>query len=162
MKIFRRKEEPLAPIVIRRAAEDDLDVIVDLLAELVTLQVPRRRRARYLRSVRADQAKRLTDPDTAWFVANRGPELVGCARADLQPHHPLLDYLDDTGYGYLFGVFVRADERGRGTGAKLVAACESWLRGRGARWAFLHSAPEALGFYRAEGYEPSFEFAKKL
>ena len=163
MKIFRRKEKmPLASIAIRRAAEDDLDEIVALLTELVTAQVPRRRRARYLRAVRQDQAKRLTDPDTAWFVANRGEDLVACARADLQPHHPLLAYLDEPGYGYLFGVFVREDERARGTGAKLVAACESWLRGRGARWAFLHSAPEALGFYRAEGYEPSFEFAKKL
>src|SRR4051812_30587460 len=161
--IFRKKKAaPDAAISIRRAAEDDLDEIVKLLAELVANQVPRRRRARYLRSVRADQQKRMSDPDTAWFVANRGTDLVGCARADLQSHHPLLAYLDDTGCGYLFGVFVREDERAKGTGAKLVASCESWLRGRGARWAFLHSAPEALGFYRAEGYEPSFEFAKKL
>ena len=47
-------------------------------------------------------------------------------------------------------------------GARLLEACQSWLKARGAKWAFLHSSTEALGFYRAEGYEPSFEFAKKL
>ncbi len=161
MKIFKRKSATPG-IEIRRAAHDELDAIVSLLAELVTAQVPRRKRAKYLQAVREDQVRRLDDDDTAWFVANRGGDLVGCARADLRRDHPLLAYLEDPGYGYLFGVFVREDERGRGTGARLVTACEAWLKSRGAKWAFLHSAPEALGFYRAEGYEPSFEFAKKL
>jgi GNAT superfamily N-acetyltransferase len=161
VKIFRRKAvHPEA--LIRRADRAELDDIVGLLAELVTAQVPRRKRARYLDAVRADQARRVGDPDTAWFVAERDSTLVGCARADLRHEHPLLAYLDDPGHGYLFGVFVHADERGHGTGARLLAACESWLKSRGARWAFLHSSTEALGFYRAEGYEPSFEFAKKL
>lgn len=161
MKIFKRKSV-VPGIEIRRAAHDELDAIVSLLTELVTAQVPRRKRAKYLQAVREDQARRLDDADTAWFVANRGGDLAGCARADLRSDHPLLAYLEDPRYGYVFGVFVRKDERGRGTGARLVTACEGWLKSRGAKWAFLHSAPEALGFYRAEGYEPSFECAKKL
>ena len=162
MKIFRRNAPRSGTLEVRRASLDELDPIVDMLEELVTATVPRRKRAKYLAAVRQDQARRLEDPDTAWLVAHRAGELVGCARADLRRDHPLLAYLDDPGYGYLFGVFVKDGERGRGTGARLVKACEAWLKSRGARWAVLHSAPEALGFYRAEGYEPSFEFAKRL
>jgi GNAT superfamily N-acetyltransferase len=164
MRLFGRKR-PLTPrgaAEIRRAGPDELEPIVELLAGLVAAQVPRRKRARYLDAVREEQRRRLDDPDTVWFVANRGADLVGCARVDIRREHPLLAYLDKSEFGYLFGVFVTAPERGRGTGAKLVAACEAWLRTRGIRWAILHSAPDAIGFYEAEGYEPSLEFAKKL
>lgn len=161
MGLFRKKRTS-SQVEIRRAADDDLDAIVVLLAELVTATVPRKRRPKYLEAVRADQKKRFRDPDTVWFVATRAGTIVGCARADIRTGHPLLAYLEDRQFGYLFGVFVAADERGQGTGSRLLGACESWLKGRGVKWVFLHSAPEAVGFYSAVGYDPSFEFARRL
>ncbi|HVO30669.1 MAG TPA: GNAT family N-acetyltransferase [bacterium] len=161
VRLFR-KRTIAREVEIRRAAEDELDEIVALLAELVASQVPRKKRPQYIAAVREDQARRLRDRDTAWFVAHRGETLVGCARADIKSGHPLLAYLDESRYGYLFGVFVADETRHRGVGARLVAACEGWLKERGVKWVFLHSSPEAVGFYSAVGYDPSFEFARRL
>ena len=108
----------------------------------------------------------LLDPDAVWYVAERvvdgEKQLVGCARATLHHEHPLLAYLEKRDYGYVFGVFVTKSERRTGTGARLMQKCEQWLRGRGARWAFLHSTVDGIPFYEALGYEPSLEFGKRL
>lgn len=150
---------------LREASTRDLEGILVLLQELVADKVPRGARARYLKTMREEQRRMLLDPDAVWFVAERkggGGDLLGCARATIHREHPLLAYLERRDYGYVFGVFVRKDERRAGTGRRLLAKCEAWLRQRGARWVFLHSTVDGIPFYEALGYEPSLEFGKRL
>lgn len=54
--------------------------------------------------------------------------------------------------GYVEGVAVRADRRGRGHGAALMDAVERMLRGGYALGA-LSASEEALGFYAARGWQ---------
>lgn len=53
--------------------------------------------------------------------------------------------------GYVEGVAVRADQRGRGHGAALMAALERVVRGAYALGA-LSTTESALGFYAARGW----------
>ena len=164
MAWFRRKKSNARTprIEIRVADTRDLGAIVHMLELLVADKVPRRARARYLKTMREEQKRMLLEPTAVWYVAQREGVLVGCARATIHELHPLLAYLERRDYGYVFGVFVNKDERRTGTGKKLLAKCESWLREKGARWAFLHSTIDGIPFYEALGYEPSLEFGKRL
>lgn len=166
MGLFRRKAPPRPSaepkLEIRTAGTRDLEAIVGLLEELVRDRVPRGGKARYLRSIREEQRLKLVDSSCAWFVATRGEKIVGCARVTIHPEHPLLAYLERRDYGYVYGLFVVADERGRGAGKMLMAACEGWLKKRGVKWLFLHSTPEAMEFYEERGYEPCLEYGKRL
>ena len=162
MRWFQRKAKPSRRVAIREASGKDLDTIVHMLDALVADKVPRRSRKRYLQTVRREQSQLLIDPSALWLIAERSGEPVGCARATLHHEHPLLAYLPDRDYGYIYGVFVTADERRTGTGRQLLQKCEQWLRAKGARWVFLHSTFEAIPFYEAVGYEPSLEFGKRL
>ncbi len=166
MRLFRRKsatpEAPRPKLEVRTADTRDLDAIVSLLEELVRDRLPRGGKTRYLRSIRDEQRLKLVDPDCVWYVATRGKEVVGCARATVHPEHPLLAYLERRDYGYVYGLFVREEERGHGAGRLLLTACESWLKKRGVKWLFLHSTPEAMDFYDARGYEPCLEYGKRL
>jgi len=162
---FRRKKKAVARhprVDIRVADTRDLEAIVSMLEELVADKVPRRARNRYVKTMREEQKRMLLEPTAVWFVAQREGALVGCARATVHEQHPLLAYLEKRDYGYVFGVFVKKDERRTGTGKKLLAKCESWLREKGARWSFLHSTIDGIPFYEALGYEPSLEFGKRL
>jgi aminoglycoside 2'-N-acetyltransferase I len=55
--------------------------------------------------------------------------------------------------GYVEGVAVRSDRRGRGHGAALMEAIERVVRG-GYDLGALGSSEEALGFYAARGWRP--------
>ena len=164
MAWFRRKKTVAKSprTEIRVADTRDLEAIVSMLEELVADKIPRRARARYLKTMREEQKRMLLEPTAVWFVAQREKVLVGCARATVHEQHPLLAYLERRDYGYVFGVFVKKSERRTGTGKKLLGRCESWLRERGARWAFLHSTIDGIPFYEALDYEPSLEFGKRL
>ena len=169
----RKAAKPSPRVELREANTRDLDEIVAMLRELVADKVPRRARTRYMKTMREEQRRMLLDPNAVWFVAERrvpvrsrdgktAARLVGCARATVHPTHPLLAYLEKRDYGYVFGVFVRPDDRRSGVGRRLLAKCESWLRERGAKWVFLHSTVPGIPFYEALGYEPSLEFGKRL
>lgn len=164
MAWFRRKKtNAKAPrIAIRVADTRDLEAIVEMLELLVADKVPRRARARYVKTMREEQTRMLLEPTAVWYVAEREGTLVGCSRATVHKQHPLLAYLERRDYGYVFGVFVRKEERRTGAGKRLMKSCETWLREHGARWAFLHSTIDGIPFYEALGYEPSLEFGKRL
>lgn len=165
----RRRKQPRAAgpkIEIRVADTRDLDEILAMLVLLVADKVPRGARKRYHKTMREEQKRMLLEPKAVWFVAERvtpeGRHMIGCARATLHEMHPLLAYLERRDYGYVFGVYVRKEGRRLGTGKKLLAKCESWLKERGARWVFLHSTVDGIPFYEALDYEPSLEFGKRL
>ena len=161
--LFRRRGPATrAAVAVRAADTRDLDEICAMLEELVADKLPRRSRKGYLAAIREEQRRMLLEPDAAWFVAERGGAIVGCARVNVRAGHPLLEYLDRRDAGYVFGVFVRGGDRRDGAGRALLARCEKWLVARGVRWVFLHSTPPAMGFYETLGYEATLEFAKKL
>ena len=54
---------------------------------------------------------------------------------------------------HLDDLVVTASERGSGAGAALLAHVEAVARARGLLAVFLDARPEAVGFYRRQGYE---------
>lgn len=92
-----------------------------------------------------DPSDELTPPDGAFLVAWRGGEPVGCVGLA-----PLGD-----GVLQLGRMFVLPSERGRGLGARLLAAAEDVARERGAtaiRLNTRHDLVEAQRLYRSRGY----------
>jgi GNAT superfamily N-acetyltransferase len=118
-------------IVIRDATEADLDAVTNLWKALEDAQdahraLPKAPDAdkRFIRSFRAA----LTDPQQAWFVAERGGAVVGMAFAHLdRPSRMSAETVLE-----LSRVVVPPDERGRGIAAALVARAEAFARECGA------------------------------
>lgn len=87
----------------------------------------------------------LDRPDTYQVVAEQDSEPVGMAAA--KP-------VDAEAYE-LISMWVSPQVRGRGVGARLVAAVEDWVRGQGAaslRLAVARGNDAAVGFYRRQGF----------
>lgn len=67
--------------------------------------------------------------DAAFFLAYEGERPVGFAQCQLRH-----DYVEGTSFspvGYLEGIYVEADCRGRGLAGQLLGACEDWARAMG-------------------------------
>jgi aminoglycoside 6'-N-acetyltransferase I len=99
----------------------------------------------------------LADPNQAAFVAERDDgRLCGLAEASVRP---FANGVDESPCAFLEGWWVDEDMRRSGAGRALVAAVESWARGRGftelGSDALLdntlgHQAHRALGFEERE------------
>lgn len=108
---------------IRKAAYKDLDA----LTELGLLLWPDHE----FDELRSDFASIMAKSDAAFFLALAGEGAVGFAQCQLRR-----DYVEGTEsspVGYLEGIFVREDHRGRGLASTLLAACESWAREQGCK-----------------------------
>lgn len=100
------------------------------------------------------------------FVAE-GPEggLCGFAEAALRAH---ADGCDTRPVGYLEGIFVRPDFRGRGLGHCLVEAAENWARAQGCREMAsdcLYDNESSIRFHQKLGFEIAeqlIHFKKRL
>lgn len=71
----------------------------------------------------------LADQNAVFFLALIGGEPVGFAQCQLR-----FDYVEGTQsspVGYLEGIFVREEHRGRGLAKALLARCEQWSGERG-------------------------------
>ena len=98
----------------------------------------------------------LAAPTSLVLVAERGPDLVGYALAQL--HHTF----------HANGVVVWVDEvlvdessRAGGVGRTLMAEIEAWGVRHGAAYVAL-ATRRAEGFYRALEYEPSATYLKRV
>jgi aminoglycoside 6'-N-acetyltransferase I len=108
----------------------------------------------------------LADPNQVAFVAERGDgRLCGFAEASVRP---FANGVDEAPCAFLEGWWVDEDTRRSGVGRALVAAVETWARGRGfaelGSDALLdntlsHQAHRALGF---EERERVLYFRKRL
>jgi GNAT superfamily N-acetyltransferase len=63
--------------------------------------------------------------------------------------------------GWVEEVFVRGQDRGRGTGRALMSAFEQWAADRGCALVAL-ATRRAAPFYRALGYEQSATYYRKV
>jgi RimJ/RimL family protein N-acetyltransferase len=137
---------PRAAVTIRRAREQDLDAIVELLAAVaeegrwiaVEAPVDRERRRRRL-------AEDLQRDDVGRFVADAGGELVGELGLLLAP------------YGVAdLGMLVAEGWRRRGVGSALLRAGIDWARQAGTHKVALQVWPHnraAIALYQRFGFQ---------
>ena len=74
-------------------------------------------------------AETMENPDAAFFLAYAGRNPVGFAQCQLRR-----DYVEGTEsspVGYLEGIYVAELWRKQGLAKALLAACESWAKGKG-------------------------------
>ena len=100
------------------------------------------------------------------FLAMEGGIPVGFAQCQLR--HDYVEGTEHSPVGYLEGVYVRADCRGKGMAKELLAACENWAKGRGclefASDCELDNS-DSLAFHLAAGFAEANRiicFTKKL
>ncbi|HEU4556749.1 MAG TPA: GNAT family N-acetyltransferase [Longimicrobium sp.] len=108
---------------------------------------------------RIERIAALDDYET--YVAERGGVVIGFIGVTWK-----WSYTDDTPRAQILALVVDPAERGRGTGAALVAAAEEWGRQHGAGGIFvttaLHRERTHL-FYERLGYaKTGFRYVKKL
>jgi GNAT superfamily N-acetyltransferase len=99
----------------------------------------------------------------AAFVAKVEGRPVGTACCHLVPRaFPAFRKSDANLVGYIWGVFVRPEQRGKGIGGMLVSACMSHLRSNGCGRALLHAGERSSALYGRMGFMPTDEFAAVL
>ncbi|WP_433291069.1 GNAT family N-acetyltransferase [Actinoplanes sp. CA-030573] len=86
------------------------------------------------------------------FVAEIGGRVVGVAWLLVAERVPGNGSMDRR-YGDVQSVMVRAEHRGRGIGAALMAAILDEARARGLLHVTVHSGRRAVGFYLRNGFE---------
>ena len=114
----------------------------------------------------AELAPLLASPEAAVFLAWEQGRPVGFAQCQLRR-----DYVEGTctsPVGYLEGIYVREENRGRGAARALLSACEAWAAGQGCREfasdCELDNAA-SLAFHLHAGFEEANRlicFAKRL
>jgi GNAT superfamily N-acetyltransferase len=140
-------------VLIRAATADDTAALAELVTHLgyPTGEEAMRRRLDAI----------LPRDDYATFVAERGGRVV----AFVGVMHGL-SYNDDAPYGRVLVMVVEPEERGKGTGAVLLAEAERWARAHGAEKVHLTTALHRGGahrFYERLGYERTgARYLKKL
>jgi GNAT superfamily N-acetyltransferase len=136
-------DPPASTVLIRTATLDDAPAIAVLSTHLGYLADPEAMRERLARIGARDEYET--------FVAEREGRAVGFAGV----MHGL-SYTYDPPFARLLSLVVEPEERGRGTGAALVAAAERWAREHGATQLHLTTALHRDGahrFYERLGYE---------
>ena len=106
----------------------------------------------YLRTLYPSESNHLIDvdalaaPDAVFLVARRDGELLGS----------IAFWIIAPGHAEIKRMFVRAEARGNGVGRRLLEALEDAARQRNVDRISLETGirqPEAIGLYRASGYQ---------
>lgn len=100
-------------------------------------------------------ADRIARGDAAYFVAVEGERLVGSAGAFLTEAYP--SAIHGLRSGYIFGVYVAPESRGRGLATQLTQATIDFLRAKEAYRIRLHASPFGRPIYERLGFTPTNE-----
>jgi GNAT superfamily N-acetyltransferase len=140
-------------VVIREAVDEDAAVLAMLATELGYPADDA--------SMRRRMERLAAQPPHRMVVAERGGRVVAFAGMTVE-----WTPTSDDPIARLTALVVDQGERGRGTGAALVAAAEEWARGLGAKSIRLTTAAHREGahrFYERIGYAlTGLRYAKKL
>ena len=99
----------------------------------------------------------------AGFVARDAGGPVGGACCHLvERAYPAFRVADAPVVGYVWGVYVEPERRGRGIGAALVRACVAQLSARGCGRVLLHAGERSRPLYERLGFAPTDELALTL
>ena len=140
-------------LIVRIAISADIPALAALATHLGYPTAPEAMAERMARIAPRD--------DYETFVAERDGRVVGFAGV-----MEGLSYVYDPPYVRLLSLVVEPGERGKGTGAALVAEAERWAKSRGAASLHLTTALHREGahrFYETLGYERTgARYLKKL
>lgn len=109
--------------MIRNAEEKDLRAAAALAAELWPEHTPEE----LLPEFRA----LLESGEGALFLASEDGKDLGFAQVQLR--HDYVEGTETSPVGYLEGIYVREEARGRGVAKALLRACEAWAADKGCR-----------------------------
>jgi GNAT superfamily N-acetyltransferase len=97
------------------------------------------------------------------FAARKGDDVLGTACCQItQRTFPPFRKVDARLLGYLWGVYVRPEHRGRGLGGLLVKACMSHLKSVGCGRVLLHAGERSNALYSRMGFRPTDELSAPL
>jgi GNAT superfamily N-acetyltransferase len=146
------------PIRIRPARESDRQALFQLWAELIEYH---RKLAADLpgtdagpEALRSELDRGLGSPSCRLLVGELAGEIVGFLFAEVESRVRSGGGRDSV--GWLHETYVRPEWRRRGVADALVRASLAWLRERGVRRVSVRveaANPEALGFWRRQGFE---------
>lgn len=117
-------------------------------------------------ALEAEISRLIDDPDAAVFLAYQGETAVGFAQCQLR--HDYVEGTESSPVGYLEGIFVKEEARGRGYARLLLTACEVWAKEKGCT-EFASDCElenqESLRFHLKTGFEEAGRiicFTKKI
>lgn len=144
--------------MIRRAFLQDARALAELAARMWERHTVEDLEAEFRETIEKD--------DAAFFLKFVENEAVGFAECRLR--HDYVEGTKSSPVGYLEGVFVAEDFRGRGFARELLAACEAWAKEKGCT-EFASDCEltndASLRFHLAAGFEEANRiicFRKKL
>ena len=109
--------------MVRKAEKNDISVIADLAVLLWS--------DNSAEDLRNEFAEMLSNDSAQIFLKYENDVPVGFAQCQLRN-----DYVEGTEtspVGYLEGIFIKEDYRGRGYAKELLAACEKWAESKGCK-----------------------------
>jgi len=109
--------------VIRKAEEKDLRAAAALAAELWPEHTPE--------ELLPEFRTLLASGEGAAFLASEDGQDLGFAQVQLR--HDYVEGTETSPVGYLEGIYVREEARGRGVARQLLKACEAWASEQGCR-----------------------------
>ena len=130
--------------MIRKATERDLKALAALASQLWPHQTPREMEQEFAGTLEAE--------DSAFFLKFE-EAAVGFAQVSLRRDY--VEGTDSSPVGYLEGIYVAEDCRGRGIARALLEACEHWAKEKGCR-EFASDCEldntQSLGFHMSTGF----------
>ncbi|MCA9836526.1 MAG: GNAT family N-acetyltransferase [Trueperaceae bacterium] len=94
----------------------------------------------------------------AAFIAEKNGQPIGTAACQLfYGPYPMVFQKDKRQYGYIWGVYVTPEERGKGIARTLTQACTDYLRDIACTKVVLHASPMGKPVYEKLGFVPSNE-----
>jgi len=143
---------------VRRAEASDLDAVTALARELWPDHASD--------ELWNDLADIMAGPEAAFFLLEENGMPMGFAQCQLR--HDYVEGTETSPVGYLEGIYVKPDLRGKGGAKALLNACERWA----ASWGCTEFASDcelentgSLAFHLRMGFEEAgrnIHFAKKI
>ena len=109
--------------MIRKAEAADQDAVASLMLQLWPHHIQE--------EMEREAGALLKQKDTAVFLKWQQNDPVGFAQCQLR--HDYVEGCDSSPVGYLEGLYVKENHRGKGIAKELLITCEKWAKEKGCR-----------------------------